>query len=84
MAGSVGKKAAAMVASDADKKRLAEKSFTSYVRAVQLMPNKQVRDSFCWFIGIPVGVHVCSCYAHLSPEIQALRRFLGDSANNVQ
>lgn len=43
MAGSVGKKASALVASDPDKKRLAEKSFTSYVRAVQLMPNKQVR-----------------------------------------
>eukprot|EP00904_Undaria_pinnatifida_P012187 jgi/Undpi1/8099/HiC_scaffold_24.g10571.m1 len=42
MAGSVGKKASALVASDPDKKRLAEKSFTSYVRAVQLMPNKQV------------------------------------------
>ncbi|CAM9134160.1 unnamed protein product [Ectocarpus fasciculatus] len=41
MAGSVGKKASALVASDPDKKRLAEKSFTSYVRAVQLMPNKQ-------------------------------------------
>lgn len=43
MAGSVGKKASSFVASDPDKKRLAEKSFTSYVRAVQLMPNKQVR-----------------------------------------
>lgn len=43
MAGSVGKKASALVASDPDKKRLAEKSFTSYVRAIQLMPNKQVR-----------------------------------------
>lgn len=42
MAGSVGKKASALVASDPDKKRLAEKCFTSYVRAVQLMPNKQV------------------------------------------
>lgn len=42
MAGSVGKKASALVASDPDKKRLAEKSFTSYVRAIQLMPNKQV------------------------------------------
>lgn len=42
MAGSVGKKASALVASDADKKRLAEKSFTSYIRAVQLMPNKEV------------------------------------------
>lgn len=42
MSGSVGKKAAALVASDTDKKRLAEKSFTSYVRAVQLMPNKEV------------------------------------------
>ena len=42
MAGSVGKKASALVASDPDNKRLAEKSFTSYVRAVQLMPDKQV------------------------------------------
>lgn len=45
MAGSVGKKASALVASDPDKKRLAEKSFTSYVRAIQLMPNKQVQYS---------------------------------------
>lgn len=42
MSGSVGKKASALVASNADKKRLAEKSFTSYVRAMQLMPNKEV------------------------------------------
>lgn len=55
MAGSVGKKASALVASDPDKKRLAEKSFTSYVRAVQLMPNKQVcswvrRSMVYWYL----------------------------------
>lgn len=42
MAGSVGKKAGALVASNPDTKRLAEKAFSSYVRAVHLMPNKQV------------------------------------------
>lgn len=50
MAGSVGKKASALVASDADKKRLAEKSFTSYVRAVKLMPNKTVRRAGVRFV----------------------------------
>lgn len=44
MAGSVSKKASALVASDTDKKRLAEKSFTSYVRAIQFMPNKEVTE----------------------------------------
>ncbi|CAM9119818.1 unnamed protein product, partial [Discosporangium mesarthrocarpum] len=42
MSGSVSKKAAATVAADPEKKRLAEKAFTSYVRSVRFMHNKQI------------------------------------------
>ena len=56
MAGSVGKKAAALVVSNPDKKRLAEKSFTSYVRAVQLMPNKQVGSTVKTYREIQITV----------------------------
>jgi len=68
MAGSVGKKAGAIVASNPDTKRLAEKAFSSYVRAVHLMPNKQVgcpESKPLENAGFPISVNCfksCDCW----------------------
>ncbi|CAM9945511.1 unnamed protein product [Scytosiphon promiscuus] len=80
MAGSVGKKAASFVASDPDKKRLAEKSFTSYVRAVQLMPNKKAfRVS-----ELPLEDYAFSLGLAAAPRVPGLEKALQKTASVEQ
>ncbi|CAM9806181.1 unnamed protein product [Ectocarpus sp. 6 AP-2014] len=74
MAGSAGKKASALVASDPDKKRLAEKSFTSYVRAVQLMPNKQAFR----LSELPLEEYAFSLGLAAAPRVPGLEKALVD------
>lgn len=60
-AGTVTKKAAATVASNAEMRRLAEKAFHSYLRSIELMPNKHIfsglsdddMGSFAISLGLP-------------------------------
>eukprot|EP00903_Cladosiphon_okamuranus_P014639 g13574.t1 len=75
MAGSVGKKASALVASDTEKKRLAEKSFMSYVRAIQLMPNKQ---AFC-LSELPLKEYAFSLGLASVPKVPGLEKALKNS-----
>eukprot|EP00752_Nemacystus_decipiens_P011873 g10530.t1 len=79
MAGSVGKKASALVASDPDKKRLAEKSFTSYVRAIQLMPNKQ---AFC-LSELPLEEYALSLGLASVPKVSGLEKALEMSSSGA-
>lgn len=79
MSGSVGKKASALVASNADKKRLAEKSFTSYVRAMQLMPNKEAFQ----LSELPLEAYAFSLGLAATPRVPGLAKALSEPSAKV-